>query len=237
MKDNKTIIISCAGMGTRLGAGVPKAIVDVDGKPIIIRQLELLDDFDDVRVVVGFQADKVIEIVQKYRKDVMFCFNNDFRTTGTAASFSKGLINAKEYAVALDGDLLVHPDDLKSFLGRDEELIGGCTPGTDNPVLMTLDEQNRVVEFSREHGSLEWTGLAQIKTEKLVPGTGHVYQMLEPLIPIKVMKIRTKEIDTMHDYDNAVQWIRNGYNESSGGGYNCKVISNWTFNLPLREVA
>ena len=65
MKDNKTIIISCAGMGTRLGAGVPKAIVNVGDKPIIIRQLELLDDFEDVRVVVGFQADKVIEIVQK----------------------------------------------------------------------------------------------------------------------------------------------------------------------------
>ena len=200
-------------MGTRLGAGVPKAIVNVGEKPIIIHQLELLNDFDDVRVVVGFQADKVIEIVQKFRRDVMFCFNNDFRTTGTAASFSKGLINAKEYAVALDGDLLVHPDDLKVFLERDEELIGGCTPGTDNPVLMTLDENERVIEFSREKGSLEWTGLAQIKTERLIPDTKHVYQMLEPLMPIKVMKIRTKEIDTMHDYDNAVQWIENGYKD------------------------
>ena len=213
MKNNKTIIISCAGMGTRLGAGVPKAIVNVGDKPIIIRQLELLDDFDDVRVVVGFQADKVIEIVQKYRRDVMFCFNNDFRTTGTAASFSKGVVNAKEYAVALDGDLLVHPDDLLSFLSRDEELIGGCVPGTDNPVLMTLDDKEQVIEFSRERGSLEWTGLAQIKTERLVPGTKHVYQMLEPLMPIKVMKIRTKEIDTMNDYDNAVRWIENGYKD------------------------
>lgn len=218
MKDNKTIIISCAGMGTRLGAGVPKAIVDVGGKPIIIRQLECLDDFDDVRVVVGFQADKVIETVQKYRKDIMFCFNNDFRTTGTAASFSKGLINAKEYAVALDGDLLVHPDDLKDFLSRNEELIGGCVPTTDNPVLMTLNEKNQVVEFSREHGRLEWTGLAQVRTERLVPGKKHVYMMLEPLMPINVMKIRTKEIDTMNDYDNAVRWIENGYSEKSGGG-------------------
>lgn len=211
--DNKTIIISCAGMGTRLGAGVPKAIVDVAGKPIIIRQLECLDNYSDIRVVVGFQADKVIETVQKYRKDVMFCFNNDFRTTGTAASFSKGLINAKEYAVSLDGDLLVHPEDLKSFLAKDEELIGGCTPTTDNPVLMSLNEKNQVVEFSREHGEFEWTGLAQIKTNRLVPADKHVYMMLEPLMPINVMKIRTKEIDTMNDYDNAVAWINNGYRD------------------------
>lgn len=208
--DNKTIIISCAGMGTRLGAGVPKAIVDVAGKPIIIRQLECLNDYSDVRVVVGFQADKVIEIVQKYRKDIMFCFNNDFRTTGTAASFSKGLIDTKEYAVALDGDLLVNPDDLRKFLSIDEELIGGCSPSTDNPVLMSLNEQNQVIEFSREKGELEWTGLAQIKATRLKPANKHVYMMLEPLMPIKAMKIRTKEIDTMNDYDNAVAWIKNG---------------------------
>lgn len=210
---NKTIIISCAGMGTRLGAGIPKAIVEVEGKPIIIRQLECLDDFDDIRVVVGYQADKVIETVQKYRRDILFCFNNDYKTTGTAASFSKGIVNAKEYSVALDGDLLVHPDDLKSFLSRDEELIGGCTPTTDNPVLMTLNDKSQVIEFSREKGSLEWTGLAQIKTSRLTPGLKHVYMMLEPLMPINVMKIRTKEIDTANDYENAVQWIKNGYKD------------------------
>lgn len=208
--DNKTIIISCAGMGTRLGAGVPKAIVDVAGKPIIIRQLECLNDYSDVRVVVGFQADKVMETVKNYRKDIMFCFNNDFRTTGTAASFSKGLLMSKEYAVALDGDLLVNPDDLKRFLSIDEELIGGCIPSTDNPVLMSLNEENQVIEFSREKGELEWTGLAQIKSTRLKFSNRHVYMMLEPLMPIKVMKIRTKEIDTMNDYDNAVAWIKNG---------------------------
>ena len=213
MNDNKTIIISCAGMGTRLGGGVPKALIKVDNIPIIIRQLELLNNFEDIRIVVGFQANKIIEIVQKYRRDVMFCFNNDFKTTGTAASFSKGLINAKKYAVALDGDLLVHPDDLKLFLEKDEELVGGCIPGTDNPVLMKLDKQGYVKEFSRNSGSLEWSGLAQIKTNRLIPGTKHVYQMLEPLMPIKVMKIRAKESDTMNDFVKAEKWIRNGYQD------------------------
>ena len=41
-KENTTVIISCAGMGTRLGIGMPKALVNVDGKPLIIRQLEML---------------------------------------------------------------------------------------------------------------------------------------------------------------------------------------------------
>lgn len=210
---NKTIIISCAGMGTRLGIGTTKALVDVAGKPLIIRQLELLKNYEDVRIVVGYQAEKIINLVKSYRPDIMFAFNYDYKTTGTAASFSKGLTGARKFVVALDGDLLVNPDDFQKFLAQDEECIGGCTPTTDNPVLMTLDEQGRVIRFSREEGELEWTGLAQMKTARLTPGTGHVYQMFEPLMPIKVMKIRTKEIDTMNDYENAVRWVNNNYND------------------------
>ena len=210
MKDNMTIIICCAGMGTRLGIGVPKALVDVAGKPLIIRQLEQLKDYSDVRVVVGFQAEKVINVVKEYRSDVVFAFNNEYKTTGTAGSLCKGLTGAKEYIVAFDGDLLVNPEDLHAFLETDEELIGGCTPSTDNPVLMTVDENGNVVEFSRERGSLEWTGLAKLRTDRIIPDDKHVYMMIEPLLPIKVKEIRTKEIDTQNDYENAVRWVENG---------------------------
>lgn len=208
----KTIIISCAGMGTRLGIGSTKALIDINGKPLIIRQLELLKDYEDICIVVGYQADKVIETVLNYRKDVKFAFNYDYKTTGTAASFSKGIVGAKELVVALDGDLLVHPEDLEKFLKQDEECIGGCIPTTDNPVLMTIDDE-KVTSFSRDYGELEWTGLVQVKKERLKPNTGHVYQMLEQLLPIKLMKIRTKEIDTMNDYENALKWINNNYQD------------------------
>ena len=212
-KNDVTIIISCAGMGTRLGIGSTKALVDVAGKPLIIHQLEMLKEYDDIRVVVGYQAERVIDVVKSFRSDVSFAFNYDYKTTGTAASFSKGLLGAKEYVVAFDGDLLVNPDDLMMFLSHDGECIGGCAPTTDNPVLMTLNAQHQVVNFSREHGDLEWTGLAKMRTSRLVPGTGHVYQMLEPLMPIDVLKIRTKEIDTMNDYENAVRWVKNHYQD------------------------
>ncbi len=209
-KNNFSIIISCAGMGSRLGAGCTKALIDVCGKPLIIRQLEMLNDCDDIRIVVGYQAEQVIDTVKAFRDDVKFVYNLDYLTTGTAASFSKGLTDSREYAVALDGDLLVNPDDLNSFLGYDGECIGGCTPTTDNPVLMELNDKHQVIEFSREHGQLEWTGLAKIKSQRLVPGIKHVYMMLEPLMPIDVLKIRTKEIDTAHDYQNALEWFQNG---------------------------
>lgn len=40
--EKTTVIICCAGMGTRLGIGTTKALIDISGVPLIIRQLELL---------------------------------------------------------------------------------------------------------------------------------------------------------------------------------------------------
>ncbi len=216
MSVSKTIVISCAGMGTRLGIGTTKALIDVDGKPLIVRQLEMLSQYDDIRVVVGYQYQKVIDMVRTVRDDVIFAFNHNYKTTGTGASFMIGAAHAREMVVSLDGDLLVHPDDLKAFLESGEELVGGASPSTDNPVLMTVQETEGgplIQAFSRERGAYEWTGLMQVRTSRLQGGTGHVYQLLEPLLPLKMMEIRTREIDTMADYEHAVAWIRNGYRD------------------------
>ncbi|SFO34283.1 Choline kinase [Pseudobutyrivibrio sp. JW11] len=212
MRDDITIIISAAGMGKRFGAGVPKALIDIDGMPLIVRQLELLSDCKDIRIVVGYKAEEVIQVVEKYRSDVTYLYNYDYETTGTAASFSKGLINSKDWVVALDGDLLVKPDDFEKILNYDGEVIGGCNPTTDNPVLMTI-QGGKVREFSRERGTLEWTGLAKLRSDRLTPGNWHVYMMIEPLLPVDVLQISTKEIDTMNDYENALIWVRSGYKE------------------------
>lgn len=213
----KTIVISCAGMGTRLGVGCTKALVSVAGKPLLLRQLELLKDYDDIRIVVGYQYEKVIEMVLGYRKDVTFVFNHNYKNTGTGDSFLKGAAHGRDMVVALDGDLLVHPDDLNTVLECPDECIGGTTPGTDNPVLMSVmikeDGQEYVTEFSRQRGKYEWTGLMQMKKEHLGLTTGHVYFLLEPRLPMKMIFIRTREIDTMDDYKNAVRWIENGYKD------------------------
>ena len=136
MSVSKTIVISCAGMGTRLGIGSTKALIDIDGKPLIIRQLELLKDFDDIRIVVGYQMEKVIEVVNSYRKDILFVFNHNYRNTGTGGSFSLAIKHAADMVVSLDGDLLVHPDDLMRVLNSDKECVCGGIPCTEDPMLM-----------------------------------------------------------------------------------------------------
>lgn len=209
-ESRQTIIISSAGTGTRLKRGIPKALLDIDGKPLIIRQLELLDGCSDIRVVVGYQALRVMETVNAYRKDVLFAYNPNYQTTGTAGSFLLAAGSGREYCVALDGDLLVDPADMKRFLNTEDECIGACAPTTDEPVLITPEYRDGCLiarEFSRQRGSLEWTGLARIRRDHLPNDAWHVYHMLEPLLPLPLLEIRTQEIDTEQDYQRALAWF------------------------------
>ena len=206
---NTTIVICCAGMGTRLGIGTTKALLGIAGKPLIIRQLELLKDYDDIRIVVGFQAEKVIDVVTKYRKDIVFAFNYDYETTGVAVSLNKGMLGARQYTIAIDGDLLVNPDDFKAFLEYKGECIAATEANSTEPIWMVIDN-NKVVKFSKEKGVKEWPGLAKIQTSKLKAGYDHVFEMIQELLPMDVVEVRAREIDTPEDYEKAVSWLEDG---------------------------
>lgn len=214
MSISRTVIISCAGMGNRLGLGATKALVKVDGKPIIIRHLEMLEDVEDVRIVVGFQAEQVIELVNKYRKNILYVFNHSYKTSGTGLSVSLASQYANDYILTIDGDILIHPMDMNKILNYENEFIGGTIPRTDDPWLLKTHcegNKNIVDSFSHEEGDYEWTGISQIKHNKIIYGRGHVYQLIEPILPMDMLEVRTREIDTINDYEHAEEWVRNGY--------------------------
>lgn len=211
MSASKTVIIGCAGKGSRLGLGVTKALINIDGKSLIIRHLEQLAECDDVRIVVGYQAQQVIDTVLAFRRDVTFVFNHEYGTTGTGGSVNRAAKYAGEFVLTLDGDLIVHPDDLKVVLKSEEEFLGVCKLSTDDPVYVrTKIEGGKLMahSFSRESGDYEWTGLVQIRTAHLGKGEGHVYQLIEHALPLATMQIRSCEIDTPSDYENARVWVR-----------------------------
>ncbi len=212
MITDKTVIISCAGIGKRLGRGVPKATVEVCGEPMILRMLKMLDDVDDVRVVVGYQPEKVIDIVLSYRWDVTFVFNHDYLNTGTGASVLLAAKYARDFILTIDGDVIVHPDDMKKILKHPSEFVGVTDILSDDSVLAEI-KNNKVAGFSRMDGQYEWTGIAQIKSKNLPFTNGHVYEILEPLLPLPIMKIRTREIDTENDFVVACNWVKGGYSD------------------------
>ena len=207
--ENTTVIICAAGMGTRLGIGTTKALVDVDGIPLILRQLELLKEYDDIRIVVGFQAERLIKVVKEYRKDILFCFNYQYETTGVADSLRKGLLGAREYILSLDGDILINPNDFATFCSCPGECLGVSSIETAEPVYALVENEN-VVHLSKAAGNMQWPGVLKVKQKKLYGESSHVYDVLNEILPLLAIKLRTREIDTQEDYEKAIEWFEGG---------------------------
>ena len=208
MSSTKSVIISCAGLGSRLGLATTKALININGKSLIGWQLELLKNVEDIRVVVGFQAHDVINEARKYRDDIIFVYNHNYFETKTGTSYYIGAKDGNEYAIEIDGDLLIHPDDMQLLLKTDGEWIAYADKMSDDAVMVKVNQFGEVLSFSRKYGDFEWTGPCCIKKDKLKYSSGHVFNQLEPFHPVKGIKIRACDIDTYEDYKRALDFIK-----------------------------
>lgn len=196
----KSVVISCAGIGSRLGLGLTKALVQINGSSLISWQLKLFKDVKDVRIVIGFQGGEIIQEVRKYRDDVIFCYNHRYFETKTGASYYLGARHANLETLEWDGDLLVHPDDVKKLLATSGEFICYADKTSDDAVFVQTNEKGDVLCFSREQGDYEWTGPACMDKQHLTYSTQNVFNMFEPLCPMRGIKVRAYDIDTYNDY-------------------------------------
>lgn len=209
MPTPKSVVISSAGIGSRLGLGLTKALLQINGRSLISWQLELFKDVKDLRIVVGFQANDIIEEVLKYRSDAIFVFNHLYFETKTGASFYLGAKDAGEEIIEWDGDLLVHPDDVKTILDTPGEFICYSDITSEDAVYCKTDEQGNVLAFSRENGDYEWTGPACIKKEHLTYSSNNVFNIFERVLPMKGIKVRAYDIDTYSDYKRVSEITKN----------------------------
>lgn len=198
--DSKSVVISCAGIGSRLGLGLTKALVQINGGSLISWQLKLFKEVEDLRLVIGFQGAEIIEEVRKYREDVVFCYNHRYFETKTGASYYLGARHANRESLEWDGDLLVHPDDVKMLLATSGEFICYGDITSEDSVCVHTNESGEVLNFSREGGDYEWTGPACMDKKHLTYCSQNVFNMFEPFCPMRGIKVRAYDIDTYNDY-------------------------------------
>jgi choline kinase len=211
-----TVVVNAAGLGSRMGLNRPKALVEIEGRPLIAWQLAMLDSVEDVRVVLGYRAAEVAEVVFALRPEATVVLNHEFASTGTAASFLRGAAGADGPVVSLDCDLLVHPDDLRAFIDGPAPLLGVFRRQSMEPVLVEVverDGEEMAVQFTREPDAdpaWEWSGLVSLGHSTVVPGTsrGHVFEMVAPILPVPVREIRAREVDYEEEIEDMAAWIR-----------------------------
>ena len=198
--NQKSVVISCAGIGSRLGLGLTKALVQINGGSLISWQLKLFKEVEDLRIVIGFQGSEIIDEVMKYRQDVIFCYNHRYFETKTGASFYLGARHANNEIIEWDGDLLVHPEDVRMLLETQGEFICYGDKTSEETVFVRTNDKGEVLSFSRESGDYEWTGPACMAKRNLTYNSNNVFNMFEPLCPMRGIKVRAYDIDTYNDY-------------------------------------
>lgn len=196
-----SVVLSCAGVGSRIGLGVTKALLQFDGECILERHLSNFRNIQDLRIVVGFQAVKVIELVLSIRSDVVFVFNHDYFHTKTGYSYYLGARHANKYVIEWDGDLIVHPDDISGLLSYPSQYVAGTPVSSEDPVFLKIDN-SRAIGFSRHRSEefFEWTGPCMLERENICRTDGHVFEIIEPYLPLPFLKIEAYDIDTHEDY-------------------------------------
>lgn len=213
MSFSGTVVLNCAGIGSRLGLGLTKVLMKIDGRSLLSRQLELLQGVKDIRIVVGYQANAVIEEALKIRNDIIIVYNHDYFDTRTCYSLTLGAQFSSEYVISWDGDLLINPEDARKCLNYEGEFLAYTKKISDDAVYCRIDSNGFVNAFSFEQSSdfpknYEWTGLCKVKSNKLHLQDGHVFQLLEQFLPIPGIEIRAIDIDTYEDYNRAKELLK-----------------------------
>jgi SAM-dependent methyltransferase len=213
-------------MGTRLGMNVPKALVHVDGTPILARQLAMLEDVDDVVVVAGFRSQLVIDLLREVRPDARVALNHEFTSTGTAASVAKGAALASGWVLSLDGDLLVREADLRAVIDHPGACLGLTPARSTAPVWARVGADGVVDDLSQERVTeWEWSGLAKVRADVARGlGRGHVFHGLLDALPIASRVVDCVEIDDLDDLLHAEGWAARADTGAPGAGTNGQAL-------------
>ncbi|OGT08839.1 MAG: hypothetical protein A2X78_03020 [Gammaproteobacteria bacterium GWE2_37_16] len=205
----KHVVITAAGIGSRLGMNIPKCLVPVANKCIIDYQLALLEDIEDVRIVVGFMREEVILHVKKIRPDAIFVCNHQYATTTTLQSLFLGVKRLKEAVLIIDGDVIPEAVSFKNFLQyckhHTAPLTTICRAATSDAVYAVADptdDQNilNIMQFRRHPATpFEWPGISFIQPETIKNEKTFIYQRLEHQLPLPAYIIKCWEVDTPED--------------------------------------
>ncbi|HMQ06340.1 MAG TPA: phosphocholine cytidylyltransferase family protein [Saprospiraceae bacterium] len=115
-------IILAAGQGTRLRPftdHVPKCMVEVRGRPILLHQLHTLkkEGIDNIIVVCGYREEKI------HSQGIIKVLNPEFATTNMVYSLFCAESNLKPPFILCYGDIIYHPDTLRQIVDDDRDIV------------------------------------------------------------------------------------------------------------------
>lgn len=107
-----TLIIAAAGVGKRMKLGYPKQFLEIDGKPLFIRSLEVAERSEYVSEIVISTEQESIELVEQLCKKYKIFKVKNIISGGDERQYS--IENALEYCE--DNSIIAVQDAVRPFL-------------------------------------------------------------------------------------------------------------------------
>ncbi|CAL3562311.1 TPA: phosphocholine cytidylyltransferase family protein [Streptococcus pneumoniae] len=171
-------LILAAGLGTRLAPitnDVPKSLVPVNGKPILIKQIENLyqNDVTDITIISGYKASVLKDVISGKYPEIKIIDNVDYKITNNmySAYLGKDAMGSSEFLM-MNADVFYDASVIKSLLLHEAPNAIVTDLGTYIDESMKVVEKNgRLVEISKQISPEEALG-ASIDVYKFSPDAG-----------------------------------------------------------------
>ena len=209
-------VIACAGLGSRLGMGLPKCMIEIGGRTILSRLVDSLRPrVPRIHVVVGYREELIIDYCARHHRDVVIVRNTDFRETNTAHSLTLGSVGFSRKVLYLDGDLIIDDGSLGAFVNRaaDVDILVRTTRAKSSQAVFvttrdTKDGHREVTGFHRDPATAhEWANLFAGPPSLLRHGSRYVYECIEPMLPAPSHDVELFEVDTPEDLAEATSGV------------------------------
>jgi len=158
-------VLLAAGAGRRMG-GRPKALLELGGVPLVLRQLIALSDagVDELVIVLGHHAEQILPVIEPFPLTVV---HNPRPDDGQVSSQRLGLAalnpNLDAVLVALSDQPLINEQDITSLIGAFKKRPEGTAvvaprvagrPG--NPVIFSGAVREQILAGAGNAGCRQW---------------------------------------------------------------------------------